>query len=84
MTADPLHAVPVEVAARRAPLDYYLVLSRHDRSESTDVAEGIVVEEFSRHRARRVPSPPVTWSGAAITSPGTCVASAAGSPGAST
>ncbi|MEO3771489.1 hypothetical protein [Micromonospora sp. B9E7] len=50
MTADSLHAVPVEVAARRPPLDYYLVRSRHDRSGSTDVAEGIVVEEFTRHR----------------------------------
>ncbi|WFF02793.1 hypothetical protein [Micromonospora sp. WMMD964] len=41
--------LPVEVAARRPPLDYYLVLPRRWRTESTDVvAEGIVVEEFTR------------------------------------
>lgn len=50
VTADPLRAVPVEVAARRPPLDYYLVLARQGRSASTGVADGIVVEEFTRHR----------------------------------
>ncbi|WP_157742404.1 hypothetical protein [Micromonospora chokoriensis] len=50
MTGDPLRGLPVEVAARRPPLDYYLVLPRPGRTESTGVvAEGIVVEEFTRH-----------------------------------
>ncbi|MFI6779629.1 hypothetical protein [Micromonospora sp. NPDC050276] len=49
MTADALPAVPVEVAARRPPLDYYLVLKRRNDSTSTDTAEGIIVEEFTRH-----------------------------------
>ncbi|MEV4118084.1 hypothetical protein [Micromonospora sp. NPDC049645] len=50
MTADALPAAPVEVAARRPPLDYYLVLRRRDDPTSIESVEGIVVEEFTRHR----------------------------------
>jgi hypothetical protein len=48
MATYPLPAVPVEMAARRPPLDYYLVRRLPDDSAPTDAVEGIVVEEFTR------------------------------------
>ncbi|MEU8393175.1 hypothetical protein [Micromonospora sp. NPDC048842] len=46
MTADPMRAAPVLLPDAGPPLDYYLVGHR-DRATTV---EGIVVEEFTRHR----------------------------------
>ncbi|MDG4760194.1 hypothetical protein [Micromonospora sp. WMMD710] len=48
MTANPLRAVPVDVAARQPELDYYVVLPRRAGAAPTGQPEGILVEEFSR------------------------------------
>ncbi|MEW2426429.1 hypothetical protein AB0877_00285 [Micromonospora sp. NPDC047644] len=50
MNIEPLRAVPVLVPdVGPPPLDYYLVLPRHDDSGAITTVDGIVVEEFTRH-----------------------------------
>ncbi|MBG6068045.1 hypothetical protein [Micromonospora ureilytica] len=46
MTADPMRAAPVFLPDPGPPLDYYLV----GHSDPVTTVEGIVVEEFTRHR----------------------------------
>ncbi|WP_327042609.1 hypothetical protein OG400_10145 [Micromonospora ureilytica] len=46
MTADPMRAAPVLLPDPGPPLDYYLV----GNSDPVTTVEGIVVEEFTRHR----------------------------------
>lgn len=54
MATGPLRADPgvtvVEVVEPRPPLDYYLLLSQRGDRDPAPAVEGIVVEEFTRHR----------------------------------